>query len=134
MTPKQVAFVQHYCSNGQNATQAAISAGYAESGAHVEGARLLKNAKVISEIDKQRAKTAERCEISVETLTRELEADRELARTIEQPSAAVAATNAIAKLHGLLTEDRKNTRQPLSEVLERINGETDGRPRLHAVK
>ena len=46
LTGKQQAFVAAYLSNGFNATKAAVEAGYAPDSAHVEGSRLLRNAKV----------------------------------------------------------------------------------------
>ncbi len=57
LTPKQRAFIEHYLTNGFNGTRAALSAGYAESGAHVEAHRLLRNAKIKSEIDLMMADT-----------------------------------------------------------------------------
>lgn len=45
LTPLQQKFVAEYCVD-QNATKAAIRAGYAESGASVEGTRLLKIARI----------------------------------------------------------------------------------------
>lgn len=50
LTHKQQAFIAYYLCNGFNATQAAISAGYAESGAHTEGYRMLRNAEVQREL------------------------------------------------------------------------------------
>lgn len=49
LTEKQRLFCLYYIKSF-NATMAAIKAGYAKSGAHVEGHRLLKNAKVSTEI------------------------------------------------------------------------------------
>ena len=46
LTDRQRRFVELYCSNGFNATQAAIDAGYSEKGARTEGARLLANANI----------------------------------------------------------------------------------------
>jgi len=46
LTEKQSAFVQAYVSNGGNGTKAAISAGYARSGAKQEASRLIRNPKV----------------------------------------------------------------------------------------
>lgn len=51
LTDKQRAFVLEYVKDW-NATQAAIRAGYAESGAGVEGHRLLKNANIRAIIDR----------------------------------------------------------------------------------
>jgi hypothetical protein len=51
LTDKQRAFVSEYLKDF-NATQAAIRAGYAESGARVEGHRLLTNANIRAEIER----------------------------------------------------------------------------------
>lgn len=50
LTGKQQTFVAAYLSNGFNATRAAVEAGYAPDSAHVEGCRLLRNAKVAGAI------------------------------------------------------------------------------------
>jgi hypothetical protein len=67
-------------------------------------------------------------EVTVASLMKELDEDRELARQLKQPSAAIAATVAQAKLAGLIV-DRKEVGQPgefenmkaeeLAEVLAR---------------
>jgi len=51
LTGKQRAFVNAYISNGFNATQAAIAAGYAEDSAHVTGHDNLRNPKIKTEIE-----------------------------------------------------------------------------------
>ena len=51
LTGKQQAFVAAYLSNGFNGTKAAVEAGYAVDSAHVEGSRLLRNAKVVAVIE-----------------------------------------------------------------------------------
>lgn len=53
LTPKQEAFQAEFIGNGGNATQAAKNAGYAESGAGVQGHRLLMNANVSERIAEQ---------------------------------------------------------------------------------
>lgn len=45
-TDRQRRFIEIYCSNGFNGTQAAIDAGYATKGARTEAARLLANANI----------------------------------------------------------------------------------------
>lgn len=49
LTEKQCLFCLYYI-RSFNATQAAISAGYSPDSAHVEGSRLLRNAKIVDEI------------------------------------------------------------------------------------
>lgn len=51
LTGKQRAFVTAYLSNGFNATQAALTAGYSEATAKQQGSRLLTNVDVKSSID-----------------------------------------------------------------------------------
>jgi phage terminase small subunit len=48
-------FVEAYLANGGNGTQAAITAGYPESSAHVSASRLLSRAKVRAAIEARRA-------------------------------------------------------------------------------
>ena len=134
LTVKQERFVQEYCANGHNATKAAISAGYSEATARSQGHRLLTNADISTAIETWRAETAERAHVTVESLTEQLQEIAEDAKGEDQFSAAVSAINSIAKLHGLLAEDRKNERSPLKELLSRIDRENNGKPRLVAVK
>ena len=100
LTPKQAKFVREYLIDG-NGTRAAIRAGYSEHSADVTGCKLLRNAKVAAEVEKGQQRHAKRCDITIDSLTAELVADRTLARNLEQPSPAITATMAIAKLHGL---------------------------------
>lgn len=58
LTAKQERFILEYLVDF-NATQAAIRAGYAESGAHVEGHRLLRNPKIAERIAAEGAQTAD---------------------------------------------------------------------------
>jgi phage terminase small subunit len=78
LTAKQQRFVEEYLVD-LNATQAAIRAGYAESGASVEGARLLANAKVAAAVAALKAERAERTRIDADwvlaRLANEAEAD-----------------------------------------------------------
>lgn len=63
LTSKQQAFIEEYLTD-LNATQAAIRAGYAESGAAVEGHRLLINANIQTAIAEAMAARSERTEIT----------------------------------------------------------------------
>ena len=51
---RRVKFAVAYLANDQNGTQAAIAAGFAPAGAHVAASRLLKDAKVLAEIEEGR--------------------------------------------------------------------------------
>ncbi len=54
LTPKRALFAREWLKD-RNGTRAAIRAGYSETGASVEGARLLANASVRAEIDRLEA-------------------------------------------------------------------------------
>lgn len=71
LTAKQQRFVEEYLVD-LNATQAALRAGYAASGASVEGARLLGNAKVAAEIAKRQKKLSDKLGVTVERIVTEL--------------------------------------------------------------
>ena len=91
---------------------------------------LLRRPKVQSRIKELQSQMAARNRITVDTLLEDLASDRELARTLGQPSAAIAATQLSAKLVGLLV-DRKESGQPgdfaglqsASEVLALVKAE-----------
>ncbi|MEL6845035.1 MAG: terminase small subunit, partial [Bacteroidota bacterium] len=70
LTPKQAKFVEEYLVD-LNATQAAIRAGYAESGARTEGSRLLANADIIDAINARREAIAKTTSITPERIMRE---------------------------------------------------------------
>ncbi len=70
---------------------------------------VLADGNVAAMIDALRKKSASKHEISVDRITSMLIEDRELARSIEQPSAAVSANVALAKLHGLMIERKHVT-------------------------
>jgi phage terminase small subunit len=65
LTPKQERFVAEYLID-LNATQAAIRAGYARSGARTEGARLLADADISAEVAVLMGERAERTAITAE--------------------------------------------------------------------
>jgi hypothetical protein len=67
---------------------------------------------------------AERCNVTIDGLTDELEAARILAYNNGQASAAVSATMGKAKLHGLLVEKREASRMSPREALDAAKRET----------
>lgn len=100
LTPKQAAFVREYLVD-RNGTQAAIRAGYSEKTANEQAARLLANVNIKEEMAKGEAKHAERCAVSVESLTDELNEAIDIAREQQDPNALRAAVMSKAKIHGL---------------------------------
>ena len=103
LTIKQELFVAAYCSNGYNATKAALTAGYSETSAHSIASENLTKQEIIEAIDMHKMAVMKRCGITLQSLIDELEEARVAALTAEtvQSSAAVAATQAKAKLTGM---------------------------------
>jgi phage terminase small subunit len=64
------AFVHAYMSNGQNATQAAISAGYSKKTAYSQGQRLLKNVEAAGLLAQAAKQVAKRAELNAENALR----------------------------------------------------------------
>lgn len=101
LTDKQKAFIKEYPID-HNATQAAIRAGYSKDTAGFIGYENLKKPYIAQAIEKQQEKHAERCNVTVDSLTNELEQARVLAMRddVQQLSPAVSAIMGKAKLHG----------------------------------
>lgn len=108
LTAKQQRFVQEYLKD-QNATQAAIRAGYSEATAKQQGSRLLTNVDVAAAVSAAQTKVAKRAAVTVHSLAAELEQARALALIEKQSSAAVAATMGKAKLFGLAIERHRHS-------------------------
>lgn len=68
---RRTRFIKEYLID-QNATRAAKAAGYSEHTAHVQGARLLSNANIKAEIDKQNAKINEKLDLTIERVKEEI--------------------------------------------------------------
>lgn len=71
MVERRERFAREYVID-QNATRAALAAGYAESGACVEGSRLLRNPNVRKLIDTLQTKRASKLELKAEHVIEEL--------------------------------------------------------------
>ncbi len=103
LRPKHQRFVAEYLID-LNATQAAIRAGYSAHTAEVQGCRLLRNVQIAAAVAKGQQKAMERCEVTRDTIARQLDDDRGLAHKVKQAGAAVSASVAKAKLFGLMKE------------------------------
>ena len=96
------------------AARAYLTAGYrptTRNALDVSACQLLRRPKVQARLRELRKQMAARNRISLDSLLDDLAADRALARTLGQPSAAIAATQLTARLCGLLV-DRKESGQP----------------------
>lgn len=69
---RRKAFIEAYLTNGGNASQAAVAAGFSEKTAGAAGSRLLKHVEVSTQIQQRRAKLAEKYELTTESVIRSL--------------------------------------------------------------
>jgi hypothetical protein len=118
LTHKQEAFAQAYVETGIAAEayrRAYSTGGMKETTIWRNAHEVLKNNKVsarVQHLTKIAQKVQEeKFSITIETITSMLLADRDLARDVNQTSAAVSATKALAGLHGLVI-DRKEVGRP----------------------
>lgn len=108
LTPKQEAFAQAYLETG-NASEAYrraydVSPESKPNTVEKRACELLKNGKVAGRLAVLQERARKRHDITIDTITEMLKADRELARENNQSSAAVNAVMGMAKLHGLLVD------------------------------
>lgn len=68
---RRARFVEAYLSNGGNATDAAIQAGYSEASARRQGHRLATDVHILALLDKRRAEVCAKLEISTERVLQE---------------------------------------------------------------
>lgn len=68
---------------------------------------LFKKPQVVEFLDLLHARARERHDINIDVITKNLIEDRQLAFSVEDAKAAVAADLALAKLHGLLVDRKK---------------------------
>lgn len=117
MSPKQEAFVREYLID-RNGTQAAIRAGYSAKTAKEQASALLTKPNIRDAVKEGEKKHADKCGVTIESLAKELVADRVLARELGQPSPAITATMSIAKLYGLdiNKNQNENTGNPIFAI------------------
>ena len=77
---------------------------------------LMDKPKIVVRIAELRAGHARRHNMTMDTLTHELDEAIEVAKSIDQPASMVSAIMGKAKIHGFLTEDRPNERNPIKDA------------------
>lgn len=108
LTPKQRRFVEEYLID-LNGTQAAIRAGYSQKTANPQAARLLANVSIQAAIEDGFERHRDRLDVTVESISRQLDQDRAFAYQVGHAGAAISATMGKAKLFGLLTDKHELT-------------------------
>lgn len=69
---RRKAFVESFLSNGGNATEAALKAGFSPNSADRQGARLLKDVRISSELAQRRTEIAQKLELTTERVLLEV--------------------------------------------------------------
>lgn len=69
---RKIAFIEAYLSNGGNATDAALQAGYSASGAAKQGYRMSKDPVILSELDKRRTEVCANLGMNTERTIKEV--------------------------------------------------------------
>jgi len=96
LTAKQQAFCEHYVSNGFNATQAAISAGYKKDNAQQMGTENLAKPVISEYIATFKADATSKAIVTVEDIVRGLMTEARGQGENTSPSARVAAWKALS--------------------------------------
>jgi len=112
VTPKQEAFCQAYIETG-NASEAYRlcynAANMKPESVNVNACKLLADAKIALRVNELKADHAKRHEVTVDDIRTMLLEDREFAREMETPGAAVSATMGLAKLYGHMRDKHEHT-------------------------
>ena len=133
LNARQLRFVEEYLIDN-NATQAAIRAGYSPNTAESQGSRLLRYAKVADAVNKGRKTISENIAITRERLLEMAEKVYDGALGAEQYSAATGAIKEMGILSGERVEKTESTVVPHEERLAAIRerlGHDGKRPTTH---
>jgi hypothetical protein len=110
LTPKQDAFCLAYVETGNAAEayrRAYATASMSAGAISVEASRLIDHPKVSLRLEELRSVHADRHNVTIGDIRRQLEEDRAFAQACKAPAAAVSATMGMAKLFGFLVEKRQ---------------------------
>lgn len=100
MTAKQQAFCEAYITNGFNALQAAISAGYSERTAKEMGYENLTKPHIAEYITKFKGEATERALVTVEDVVRGLLKEADSIEEDSSPTARISAWKALSDYTG----------------------------------
>lgn len=100
--------VQAFLANGMDQGQAALSVGYSPSTVRSGNCtKLWGRCDVKAELKRQRLDLIKKTGYSKEQATQDLIDDRQLARDLNQPSAAISANSQLIRLYGMDQPDAK---------------------------
>lgn len=131
LTPKQDEFARAFVETGCASTayrRAYNCENTKDKSVHENACKLLRHAKVAPRIEQLMQRVQKRHDVTLDSLTRELDEDREGAREAGQYSAAISAVLGKAKLHGLIVDKSKSDittdGKPIAPILNVTVGRT----------
>lgn len=128
LTPKQQNFVYKYIETGiasEAYRQSYSVENMSQESIWVEACRLLDNPKVSLKIKELQRKSQETHEVTVASITKELEEARTLGMTEKQTAAVVSAITAKAKLHGLMVDKTQLSTDPENPLVVILPSKND---------
>ncbi len=103
--------MQAYIENGGNKTAAYRTAydseNMQENTINVKACELFKNGKVAVRLLELQEQHQKRHNVTVDSLTKELDESRTMAKDLEKPEAMTTSTMGKAKLHGLISDKKE---------------------------
>lgn len=108
LTDKQRRFVEAYCSNGHNATQAAIASGYSEKTARQVGSENLAKPDIQDAIQEFMSKATKKALITTERLVERLVEESEYMGEGASHSARIAALKTLTDYTGGFDKNKQS--------------------------
>lgn len=117
MTPKQKAFVRAYKTNGGNATQAAIKAGYSQKTAYSIGEENLRKPEIKQALEEEEKKIQQKYEYTLDDMVRELDDVKMKADSENNRQVQIRAIELKGKAFGLFVEKQETTVKGIETAL-----------------
>lgn len=134
LTPKELSFCQQLDINKGNGSKAYHASDYASCNNNVAKSNayiLLQKPRIKAYLAAQRAVTAEKVGYSIEQALKEYEDDRQQAKRLNQPAAAISAVTGKARLFGFDKDaDTNSSQQQEIDENRRIEAERLAKTRL----
>lgn len=101
LNPRQAHFVEEYLSNGYNATQAALAAGYSPDTAYSQGHDNLKHPEIARLINERKQSLAERCGLTDDWIVKQLLEEATSTAPGTTGASRIRALELLAKVRGM---------------------------------
>ncbi len=118
LTGKQRSFIEHYCSNGFNATQAAISAGYSKNTASQTGSENLGKPEIQLAVLEFMSKATKKALITTEDIVKRLIDEAEYVGEGASHSARIAALKTLTDFTGGFDNNKQKVESKVQTVDE----------------